>query len=92
MSSLQDYLDNYTANNRLGFMNLCLTKYQFHKYKLSVKNEDIDDSDRIVQNTNEDKNLRSDIQTIIYSGTCSKEKFTNIFNRLTQDQILYIGY
>ena len=92
MSSLQDYLTNYTDANRLGFMNLCLTKYQFHKYKLSVKNEDIDDSDRIVQNTEQDEHLREDIQEIVDSGACSKEDFTNIFNRLTQEQIDYIGY
>lgn len=85
---LNHYITTYTPNNRMGFLKLCLTKYKFEKYSLRVKNEDIKEEDRIVT----DKSLKEDIQTIINTGKCSINDFTCVFNQLTVDQIIYIGY
>ena len=86
MASLQEYLTQYTKENRMEFMKLCLSKYLFHEYKISDFN--IKDEHRIIQNTK----LRSEIQEIINSGSCSKEDFTKIFNQLEPKQINYIGF
>ena len=62
MASLQEYLTQYTKENRMEFMKLCLSKYLFHNYKISDFN--IKDEHLIVQNSK----LRSEIQEIIAQG------------------------
>lgn len=81
----------YTDKDRFNFCTLSLRKYRFEKYSMSKKVE-IAPEDRIVN----DKNVRSLIQSIvdknIETQKCSVEDFKSVFNSLTVDQIIYIGY
>lgn len=83
---LNDYLTQYTPENRMGFMRLVLNKYLFENYKLSDNN--IQFEDMIVQ----DNNVRNTVENILNSGECSEDDFANVFNMLELDQIYYIGF
>ena len=83
---LNQYLNGYTPENRLGFCSLALRKYRFENYKLS--DNDIKFEDRIVQ----DNDVRSKLEKIVEQGECSVDDFKSVFNSLTVDQITYIGY
>ena len=83
---LNDYLAEYTPENRMGFMKLVLKKYSFENYKL--RDNDIKFEDMIIQ----DQNIRKNVQNIINSGSCSVDQFKDVFNKLTLDQIYYIGF
>ena len=85
---LEQYLTEYTPENRLGFCRLVRTKYRFEKYKLSSKFEDVDPEDFIVQ----DSNTLAKADKALQNGSCSKEEFIEIFNELDMDQIEYIGF
>ena len=85
---LNFYLENYTPDNRLGFCKLAKRKYRFEKYKMSVKEEDILPEDRIVQ----DEETLELIDSIINSNECSVDNFKKVFNKLSEDQINYIGF
>jgi hypothetical protein len=80
------YINNYTPENRLAFCQLALKKYRFEKYKLS-ENE-INNDDLIVQ----DNYTRNCLHNIINYGECSVEDFYHIFDKLSIDQINYIGF
>ena len=82
------YLKHYTADNRLGFCKLARRKYRFEKYKMSVRFEDIEPEDFIVQNSS----TLAKIDQIIKNNKCSVEEFTNVFNDLSLDEINYIGF
>ena len=83
---LNDYLTEYTPENRMEFMKLVLKKYHFENYKIS--DNDIKYEDMIIQ----DKTIKNNVQEIINSGSCSIDQFKNIFNKLTLEQIYYIGF
>lgn len=83
---LNDYLTQYTPENRMGFMRLVLNKYRFENYKLSDNN--IQFEDMIVQ----DNNVRNTVENILNSGQCTEDDFANVFNMLELDQIYYIGF
>ena len=85
---LNHYLTTYTPEFRFRFCELCKVKYRFENYSLRVNPNDVKKEDFIVQ----DKELLSYIERIINSKSCSKEEFQYIFNKLTLDQIYYIGY
>ena len=83
--TINHILKIYTPTNRLEYCRLLLTKYQFAKYKLSdfnIKNEDF-----IVQN----EETRQMAQTCLDKKSCNHRELFDILNRLTQDQIDYIG-
>ncbi len=86
MNLLNDYLNGYTAENRLAFCEMSLRKYRFENYKLS--DNYIHEEDLIVG----DSDTRSSIESIINKGECSVDDFKNVFNLLTEEQIVYIGY
>ena len=85
---LDHYLTTYTPEFRFRFCELCKVKYHFENYSLRVNLNDVKKEDFIVR----DNDLRSYIDKVINSKTCSKEEFQYIFNKLTLDQISYIGY
>ena len=85
---LEEYLTQYTPENRLGFCRLVRTKYRFEKYRLSCKFEDIDPNDFIVQ----DPTILAKADKAIQKKSCSKEEFIEIFNALDLEQINYIGF
>lgn len=85
---LEEYITQYTPENRLGFCKLVRRKYRLENYRLSVKFEDINPEDFIVQNP--DTLVKAD--NAIRQGSCSEEEFKDIFNDLTEDQINYIGF
>lgn len=85
---LNYYLENYTPDNRLGFCKLAKRKYRFEKYKMSVKEKEILPEDRIVQ----DEETLELIDSIINSNECSIDDFKKVFNKLSEDQINYIGF
>lgn len=86
MNLLNDYLNGYNAENRLAFCKLALRKFRFENYKLS--DNVIHEEDLIVG----DSDTRSSIGTIINNGYCSVDDFKNVFNLLTEEEIVYIGY
>lgn len=86
MNKLTRYLEQYTPQNRLGFMRVALNKYRFENHKLS--SNDIPFEDMIVQNNM----LRSEMESILNQGSCSEDEFTSVFSKLTLDQIYYIGF
>lgn len=86
INELNHYLEEYTPENRLGFMRIALNKYRFENHKLS--SNDIPFEDMIVQNNM----LRSEMESILNQGSCSEEEFTNVFSKLSLDQIYYIGF
>jgi predicted flavoprotein YhiN len=83
---LAEYLNAYTPENRIGFVNLVLHKYPIEKY--GFKKCHVDDANMIVQ----DKNIRNLATKIINSNKCSIDEFKTIFNMLTLEQINYIGF
>jgi hypothetical protein len=85
---LEEYITEYTPENRLGFCKLVRKKYRFENYRMSVKFEDINSKDFIVQNPI----TLAKVDNVIMQGSCSKEEFKDIFNDLTKDQIIYIGF
>ena len=87
-SLMEYYLNNYTPENRLGFCKLARRKYKFENYKMSVRFEDIEPEDFIVQNVN----TLTKIDKIIQNKKCSEVDFINVFNDLTLEQINYIGF
>jgi hypothetical protein len=84
---LKEYLDGYTSENRLTFIECAFNKYYGHHYSI-LKQERIKVTDYIVT----DQNIRNNMKGIIDKKECSVETFTEIFNLLDIDQIDYIGY
>jgi len=85
---LEEYLTEYTPENRLGFCKLVRRKYRFEKYKFSTRFEDIEPEDFIVQNPI----TLAKADKVIQQGSCSIEEFKDIFNDLDVEQINYIGF
>lgn len=82
------YIKEYTPENRLGFCKLARRKYRFENYKMSVRFEDIEPEDFIVQNVS----TLTKIDKILQKNQCSVDEFTDVFNDLSVDQINYIGF
>ena len=68
------YITEYTPENRLGFCKLARRKYRFENYKMSVRFEDIEPEDFIVQNVS----TLTKIDKIIKNNICSVEDFTDV--------------
>lgn len=82
------YLSEYSSDNRFEFCKLALMKYNFHKYPISIASCDIRTEDFIVH----DEGIRLLLSDIIETGECSVDNFKNIFNKLSQEQIEFIGF
>ena len=82
------YITTYTPEFRFSWCKLCKTKYRFENYSMCVNLHDVAKENFIVQDTE----LLKYIDQVIQSGQCSVDNFTHIFNKLSLDQINYIGY
>ena len=85
---LNHYITTYTPEFRFRWCELCKTKYRFENYSMRVNLNDVDKKDFIVQDTE----LLKYVDQVIKTGECSVDNFTHIFNKLSLDQIYYIGY
>ena len=83
---LKKYLDTYTDEDRFSFINLVFNKKNFSKY-ISLINENENNDYYITESL-----IRNELLVIINKTKCDVEDFTKIFNMLSIDQILYIGY
>ena len=68
------------------YLNFALNKYRFENYN-SIKNQEIKPNDYIIS----DSNLRTTITNIINRNNIKKNEFNQILEKLTLDQLSYIG-
>jgi hypothetical protein len=73
-------------NSYKAYLECAYNKYQFEKYGLTNENN-IKEEDYIIN----DKNLRITINNIMNQVQITKDDFDSILNRLTYQQLSYIG-
>ena len=83
------YKTTFTPENRIKFCEIAKNKNLVHKY--SFKNspdEVVDPNDYIVQ----DDEVKELLDKLIAQKSCSVDELKMVLNKLTLDQISYIGY
>lgn len=68
------------------YLNFALNKYRFENYN-SIKNQEINPNDYIIS----DSNLRNTITNKLNQNNIKKDEFNQILEKLTLDQLSYIG-
>lgn len=69
-----------------AYLELALKKYKFENYG-SIRNEEIKPQDYIIN----DMNIRNIISNTLKTNQINKTTFNIILNKLTYEQMLYIG-
>ena len=82
---ITDYVNYYNDNEqRVTLCKHILNKHRFERY--SMKDNNINDEDYIIKG-----NLRSYIELIINKSICSKEQLGQILDKISYDDLSYIG-
>ena len=80
-----DYFKYYSDNEkRVSLCKHILNKYRFEKY--SMKDNNIKDEDYIIKGE-----LRSNIDQIITKSICSKKQLELVLDKISYDDLIYIG-
>ena len=82
----QEVRNNYDAELRVEICKLILRKYRFERYRM---NDAVipDEQDLIVR----DNHVRTLCQNRVNENICSQDQLFDIMNRLSVDQMEYIG-
>ena len=81
----QEVRNNYNANLRVAICELILRKHRFERYRMNDNN--IQEQDLIVR----DNHIRTICQNRVNENVCSQEQLFGIMNRLSVEQMEYIG-